>query len=66
MLTVWRFNKQGQLADLAYVENEIRARLAIARRQHALDSLIQRLRSRHAVELLMSEDADLTPVDTLR
>lgn len=58
ILVVWKLSHQGQIADLAYVEREIRSRLAIDRRRHALDGLIERLRSKHAVELMVSDQAD--------
>jgi len=58
ILVVWKLSRQGQIADLAYVEPEIRSRLAIERRRRALDGLIERLRSQHAVEFMVSERAD--------
>jgi hypothetical protein len=58
VLVVWKLNKQGQVADLAYVENEIRSRLAIERRRRALTSLVETLRSKHAVELMLGDEAD--------
>jgi len=58
ILIVWKLSHQGQIADQAYVEREIRSRLAIDRRRRALDGLIERLRSKHAVELMVSDQAD--------
>ena len=58
ILTVWKMSRQGQVADLAYVEHEIRSRLAIDRRRQALTGLIERLRSQHAVELLVNDQTD--------
>jgi hypothetical protein len=58
ILMVWKLSRQGQAADLAYVGREIKSRLAIDRRRHALDGLIERLRSKHAVELMVSDQAD--------
>jgi hypothetical protein len=55
VLLVWRYARQGQQAELAYVEPEIRNRLAIQRRQANYDSLLENLRARYAVELLVDE-----------
>ncbi|MEX2088975.1 MAG: peptidyl-prolyl cis-trans isomerase [Bacteroidota bacterium] len=53
ILIPWKLNRQGQTPDLAYVEQEIRSRLAMARRQRLLTTLIENLRARHAVEILI-------------
>jgi len=58
VLIVWKFGRQGQVADFAYVENEIRSRLTIERRRRALTTLVETLRSKHAVELMLSDEAD--------
>ena len=58
ILIVWKFGRQGQVADLAYVESEIRSRLTIERRRRNLTTLIETLRSKHAVELMLSDEAD--------
>jgi hypothetical protein len=58
VLIVWKFSRQGQVADLPYVEREIRSRLTIDRRRRALTSLIETLRSKHAVELMVSDESD--------
>ena len=58
ILIVWKFGRQGQVADLAYVENDIRSRLTIERRRRTLTTLIETLRSKHAVELMLSDEAD--------
>jgi hypothetical protein len=58
VLIVWKFGRQGQVADLAYVENDIRNRLTIERRRRALTSLVETLRSKHTVEYLLSEEPD--------
>jgi hypothetical protein len=60
VLIVWKLSRQGQGADLAYVENEIRSRLTIERRRRALTALVETLRSKHAVELMLSDEADTT------
>lgn len=53
ILIAWKMSRQGQTADLPYVEQEIRSRLAMARRQQMLTSLIENLRAQHAVEILV-------------
>jgi hypothetical protein len=53
VLTVWKLQRQGERADLAYVEPEIRSRLTIERRRQMLDSLIQNLRSKHTVQVFV-------------
>ncbi|HWP83349.1 MAG TPA: peptidylprolyl isomerase [Bacteroidota bacterium] len=53
-LVVWKLLRQGQTPDLAYVEREIRSRLAIERRRTTLDSLMENLRSRHIVQVFMA------------
>jgi hypothetical protein len=58
VLIVWKIARQGQIADLAYVENDIRSRLTIERRRRTLTTLVETLRSKHTVEYLLSEEAD--------
>jgi hypothetical protein len=53
VLIVWQFGKQGQPADIRLVDGEIRSRLAIERRSHLYDSLVENLRTKHSVEILM-------------
>jgi len=53
LVVVWKFEKQGQSADLAYVENEIRNRLAVDRRRRLYTGLLETLRSQHSVDILM-------------
>jgi hypothetical protein len=66
ILIVWKLGRQGQVADLAYVEQEIRSRLTIERRRRALDSLIERLRSNHAVEFMVSDQTDTSSTNSER
>lgn len=66
VLIVWKLIRQGQVADLAYVENEIKSRLTIERRRRALDALIETLRSKHAVEFLLNEEVDTSSVKSVR
>ena len=54
VLTVWKFERQGQPADLGYVEREIQGRLTVERRRKLFDLLVENLRARHAVEVLIS------------
>jgi len=57
VLTVWKFMKQGQTADLPYVEKEIQSRIIIEKRQQAFDRFVQTLRSKHAVEVFVNTAA---------
>ncbi|HTP80387.1 MAG TPA: peptidylprolyl isomerase [Bacteroidota bacterium] len=54
VLIVWKFERQGQPADLGYVEREIRGRLTVERRRKLYNALVENLRARHAVEVLIS------------
>ncbi len=66
VLIVWQMGKQGQPADIHYVDSEIRSRLAIERRSHLYDSLIENLRANHSVEILVgSFGADTTQLKPL-
>ncbi|MBM4161233.1 MAG: hypothetical protein FJ217_09065 [Ignavibacteria bacterium] len=53
VLITWKFTRSGQPADLAYVAQEIRGRLAIERRQRVLADLMETLRAKHSVEILV-------------
>ncbi|MBF8295008.1 MAG: hypothetical protein HW389_1553 [Bacteroidetes bacterium] len=66
ILIVWKLGRQGQIADLAYVEQDIRSRLTIERRRRSLDSLLERLRSKHAVEFMVSDHADTSSTNSER
>jgi hypothetical protein len=66
ILVVWKLGRQGQIADRAYVEREIRSRLTIDRRRQALAGLLERLRSTHAVELMVSDQADTSSTNFAR
>lgn len=66
VLIVWQFGKQGQPADIHLVDSEIRSRLAIERRSHLYDSLVENLRTKHSVELLVGSNGnDTTRLKTL-
>jgi hypothetical protein len=54
VLITWRFSRQGQRADLKFVEDEIRGRIAVERRKRIYDSLLANLRIQHNVEVLLS------------
>lgn len=58
VLIVWKLSRQGQIADLPYEEREIRARLVIERRQRLLNELIENLRTKHSVEILVTSTED--------
>ncbi len=60
VLIVWQFGKQGQPADIRLVDGEIRSRLAIERRSHMYDSLVENLRTKHSVEILMGSTGNDT------
>jgi len=61
VLIVWRFSRNGGTADLAYVRDEILSRLAVNRRQQTMDRLLENLRSKHVVQVLISS----VPQDSL-
>jgi hypothetical protein len=66
VLIVWQFGKQGQSADIRLVDGEIRNRLAIERRSQLYDSLVENLRTKHSVEVLMGSAAhDTTRLKSL-
>jgi hypothetical protein len=56
ILSVWRYQRQGQPADPAYAEPEIRSRLTIERRRRLLDSLVENLRTKHTVQVFIGPD----------
>jgi hypothetical protein len=58
VLVVWKFVKQGQPADVPIVEQEIRGRLTVERRQKLYDQLIQNLRAKHAIEVFVKSASD--------
>jgi len=60
VLIAWKLSRKGERADLPYVMDEIRSRIAIAERQEAMDRLLENLRSRHVVQILVSS----VPQDT--
>ena len=54
VLIVWKYGRAGQQADVQYAEKEIRGRLTIERRQRLYTLLLENLRSKHAVEVLVT------------
>lgn len=66
VLIRWNMMRQGQIADLQYVEPDIRARLGVERRKNAYNALLAKLRSKHTVELLVSDGADTSSMNTAR
>lgn len=61
VLIVWKYTRRGDVADLPYVTDEIRNRLSINRRQQAIERLLENLRSKHVVQVLISS----VPQDSL-
>ena len=66
ILIVWKYARQGQQAELAYVEKEIRSRLAIQRRRVLFDVLLENLRSQHTVEVLVAPEPRDTTAQTIQ
>jgi hypothetical protein len=62
VLIVWQMGRQGQPANIHFVDGEIRNRLAIERRSQLYDSLVENLRAKHSVEILIST----AEIDTAR
>jgi hypothetical protein len=54
VLIVWKYGRAGQPADVKYAEKEIRGRLTIERRQRLYTALLENLRAKHAVEVLVT------------
>ncbi|MBI3580105.1 MAG: peptidyl-prolyl cis-trans isomerase [Ignavibacteriales bacterium] len=67
IVLVWKHTGQGQVADLKYAEKEIRGRLTMERRQHLMDSLMENLRAKHSVEILVNatggDSTSIKPVE---
>jgi len=66
ILSLWKMSRQGQAADREYVEREIRERLAVERRRNAYNALVESLRSKHTVELLVSDQGDTSSTKYVR
>jgi hypothetical protein len=66
ILSVWKITRQGQVADRDYVEREIRTRLAVDRRRSTYTALLEKLRSQHTVELLVSDGRDTSSTNNVR
>lgn len=58
VLVVWKFIRQGQIADLPLVEQEIRGRLTIERRRKLFEHFVQELRSKHTIEVFVNSIPD--------
>lgn len=54
VLIVWRLDRTGEPADVAYVADEIRDRLTIRERQRLYDEFVAGLRGRHNIQVLLS------------
>jgi hypothetical protein len=66
ILSLWKMTRQGQVADRDYVEHEIRTRLAVERRRNAYNALVENLRSKHTVEVLVSGESDTSSTNSVR
>ena len=58
ILVVWKFIKQGQTADIALVEKEIRGRLTVERRRQMFNQLVLNLRAKHAIQVFTGAPID--------
>jgi hypothetical protein len=58
IIVVWNFIKQGQTADVALVEQEIRGRLTVERRRQMYGQLVQNLRAKHAIQVFINSEPD--------
>jgi peptidyl-prolyl cis-trans isomerase C len=58
VLVVWKIFKQGQTADIPLVEQEIRGRLTVERRQKLFDHFIESLRAKHEIEVFINTASD--------
>jgi peptidyl-prolyl cis-trans isomerase C len=66
VLATWKFMRQGQRAELRYVEEEIRGRIAIERRKRLYDAFLENLRAQHAVEVFVHSAVSDTVAPTKR
>lgn len=66
VLSLWKMTRQGQVADRHYVERDIRARLAVDRRRNAYNALVENLRSKHTVELMVGDQSDTSSSNYVR
>lgn len=55
ILVAHSVKKQGELPDLDYIRDELRNRILIERRRMAYEKLLSELRSKHAVEVRLSQ-----------
>lgn len=51
VLCVWKLTRQGQQADLPFVEQQIRSRLLMEHRKALYDSLVSSLRKKHTIHI---------------
>jgi hypothetical protein len=58
ILVPWKFIKQGQTADMSFVEQEIRSRLTVDRRRQMFSQLVQNLRAKHAIQVYVGASVD--------
>lgn len=53
VILVWKFARLGQPADVRFFEGEIRSRLSMERRSKLYNSLVENLRAKHSVQILV-------------
>jgi hypothetical protein len=53
ILNLWKYYKQGQTADISFVEQEIRGRMTVEKRRKLYNQLIQKLRAKHSIEVFV-------------
>ena len=58
ILVVSKYIKQGQIADVPPVKQEIRGRLTVERRRQIYSQLVQNLRAKHAIQVFVSSVSD--------
>jgi len=62
ILFVWKYSRQGQSPDLAYIEPDIRSRLLIEKRQKSYDAFLTLLRSKHSIQVFLTPGTDTSSV----
>lgn len=62
ILVTHSIKKQGEFPDLEYIRNELRNRILIERRRMRYEKLLSELRTKHTVEVHLSEDDTLARV----
>lgn len=60
VILVWKFARPGQPADVRFFEGEIRSRLSMERRSKLYNALVENLRAKHSVQILVGSSEDST------